>query len=325
MSSSKKMVTILLICVIGIAVLFAGCKGEETQETIDVVMADASWDSIIVHNRIVEFILEEGYGNYDVDAIPGDTIPVFNGLKSGDIDVMMESWHENYQEVYDEAVDDGSVVNVGANMPEAPQGWYVPRYMIEGDPERDIEPMAPDLESIEDLPKYWELVEDPENPGKGRIFVGPPGWAATERSQSLMEEYGLYETYTAFLPGSGTALAASMVSSFRRGDPWVGYYWEPTAVIGRLDMVMIPGTEWPPTSVDILLNAETAENNPELAQFLEKYSTSLDQNNRVLAMMEDEDLDHGEAAQWFLGNFEETWTAWVSDDVAERVKTALDN
>lgn len=317
----------ILFLVLVLSLLFAGTlfgNGEAEEGGVKkVVMADASWDSILVHNRIVAFIMEKGYGGYEFDFVPGDTIPLFNGLTSGDIDVNMESWHENFIDIYEEAIADGSVVNLGPNMPQAPQGWYIPRYMVEGDPSRGIEAMAPDLKSIEDLPKYWELVKDPENPGKGRILIGPPGWSATKMSEEMMDEHGLKEYFTAFLPGSGTALAASMVGAFEQGEPWIGYYWEPTAVIGRLDMVMIPGTEFPPTSVDILMNSESMEDLPVLTEFLKKYNTSLDQNNKTLAAMQENELDSDDAAQWFLRTYEDTWTAWVPSEVAARVKAAL--
>ena len=319
----KKTVILVLIILLlsGAAVWSNGAQ--ESGDVKKVVMADTSWDSILVHNRIVAFIMENGYGGYEFEFVPGDTIPLFNGLVAGDIDVNMESWHENFIDIYEEAISDGSVLNLGPNMPKAPQGWYVPRYMLEGDSARGIKATAPDLKSVDDLPKYWELVKDPENPGKGRILVGPPGWSSTETSEKIMDEHGLKEYFTAFLPGSGTALAASMVGAFEQGEPWIGYYWEPTAVIGRLDMVMIPGSEFPPTSVDILVNAENAENFPVLMEFLKKYETSLDQNNKTLAAMQQEELDAAGAAEWFLKTYDDTWTQWVPADVAEKVKAAL--
>jgi glycine betaine/proline transport system substrate-binding protein len=295
----------------------------ETEESVDIVMADASWDSIIVHNRIVAFILENGYGGYSVDYIPAATPTTVQSLRTGDIHIMMESWHENYQEVYDEIIAEGSVVNVGANMPQAPQGWYVPRYMIEGDSARGIDASAPDLRSVEDLPRYASLFQDPEDPDKGRILVGPPGWSSTEISQGLLDTYDLHDTYNGVLPGSDAALAASMVGAYERGEPWIGYYWEPTAVLGKLDMVMVPGSEFPRTSVDVLVNAEFAEANPEVVALLEAYETTLAENNAILAAMDDDDLDAEEAAVRFLEEYEETWTQWVDDDVAERVKAAL--
>lgn len=316
----KKILNIAVLMLLAAGAFAAGTQEDGTKT---IVFADNNYESIQVHNRIAAFILENGYGGYHAEYVPGDTIPLINGLAAGDIDIYMESWHENFQDVYDEVTGSGQVVNLGPNMPPAPQGWYIPRYMVEGDPERGIEPMAPGLQSVSDLPQYWELFRDPENPDKGRILVGPPGWAATGLSQEIMEENGLYDTYTDFLPGSGTALAASMVSAFEQGEPWIGYYWEPTGIIGQLDMIMLPGSEFPPTSVDVLVNSSVVEEDPQLTEFLENYGTSLDQNNKMLAELQANDLSYQETAIYFLREYRDTWSSWVSDDVAARVDAAL--
>jgi glycine betaine/proline transport system substrate-binding protein len=322
-SVSRKLILVLVLLVSIAGFSMAAAQGESGGEVTEVILADASWDSVLVHNRIVEFILEEGYGGYEVDFIPGDTIPLFNGVASGDIDATMESWHSNYPEAYPEQVDAGKVVNVGENMPDGPQGWWVPRYMIEGDAERGIEAAAPDLKSIDDLPKYADLFPDPENPGMGRILVGPPGWSATAISEELMEKHGLYDTYTAFLPGSGASLAASMKGAYDKGESWIGYYWEPTAIMYQLDMVRLKGTEFPPADVDIIMNADSYENMPEVAEFLSNYGASVAVNNEFLNILNTEVDSAEEAAVWFLKNREDVWTEWVSNDVAANVRSAL--
>jgi glycine betaine/proline transport system substrate-binding protein len=318
-----RFVLVFVMMVLSVGLVLAAGDGEASEDVTTVVLADASWDSILVHNRIVAFILENGYGGYSVDFIPGDTIPLFTGIASGDIDATMESWHSNYPEAYQEQIDAGTVVNVGKNMPDGPQGWWVPRYMIEGDPARGIAATAPDLESIEDLPQYAELFPDPENPGKGRILVGPPGWSATAISEGLMEQYGLYDTYTAFLPGSGATLAASMKGAYEKGEAWLGYYWEPTAIMYQLDMVRVKGSEFPPADVDIIMNADSYAQKPELAEFLSNYSTSVAVNNEFLNVLDTEVDNAEEAAIWFLTNREDVWTQWVTQQVADNVRAAL--
>lgn len=78
--------------------LFAGGEAESDMTTI--VFGDVSWDSVQVHNRIMAFIIENGLTGYKADFIPGDTLPILNGLQQGDVDVDMESWHSNFPEVY---------------------------------------------------------------------------------------------------------------------------------------------------------------------------------------------------------------------------------
>lgn len=317
----RTLVFLMLVMIAGFTV--AEGQSETGGEVTEVILADTSWDSIIVHNRIVEFILEEGYGGYEVDFIPGDTIPLFNGVVSGDIDITMESWHTNYPEAYDEAMAEGSIVDLGDNYPDGPQGWWVPRYMIEGDSDRGIDAVAPNLKSVSDLRQYVELFPDPENPGMGRVIFPPPGWSATIISEDILNEFGLQDIYTGFLPGSGASLAASMKGSYEKGEPWVGYYWEPTAIMYQLDMVRLEGSEFPKAAVNILMNAESSEAMPEVVEFLSKYETTVAENNEFLDYLSTEAEDHREAAIWFLQNHEEEWTKWVSAEVADNVRAAL--
>jgi ABC-type proline/glycine betaine transport system substrate-binding protein len=69
--------------------VLSGCGGDDTSKKV--TFADASWDSIQLHNRIAAYILENGY-DCTVEYTFGDTIPLFNGLARGDIDVCMEVW-----------------------------------------------------------------------------------------------------------------------------------------------------------------------------------------------------------------------------------------
>ena len=66
-------------------------------------------------------------------------------------DVFMETWLPNFEVVYDKAIDGNEVIDVGLFFGDAAQGWFVPRYVIEGDSDRGIEPAAPGLASVQDL------------------------------------------------------------------------------------------------------------------------------------------------------------------------------
>ena len=315
----KKIILLLMtfILIFSSSAVFAG--GEQENKPLNLVFADITWDSIQVHNRIAAFIIQNGIGNYTVEYIPGDTLPSINGVIQGDIDIDMESWHSNFMEVYDKGIKSGDMIDLGKNMPDAPQGWWVPRYLVEG---KDA--LAPDLKHVKDLPKYWQLFKDKEDPSKGLVYLGTAGWAATKISEGFFDKYGLGETYNKGIPGSGAALAATMVGAYEKRKPWVGYYWAPTAVLGRLDMVRLKGSEFDPADVNIIVNKSLPEKAPEVVEFLRKYSTSVADNNEFLAVMEEKKIDSEKAAIWFLKNKEDVWTKWVSNDIADKVKKALE-
>lgn len=318
----------------------SGSTGEATwPKDQPITFADFNWDSVIVHNRIMQFIIENGYG-YQTDAVAGSTIPMLQGLIANDIQITSEIWVDNLPD-WTAAVEEGSLLDLGTNYGESEQGWYVPTYVIEGDEERGIEPMAPDLQSVDDLAQYAELFQDPENPDKGRFYNGVAGWEATEINSAKLQAYGLTDAYTDFLPGSTAAIFASLSSAYETGEPWFGYLWSPHWVFAHMDMTRLEEPEYteecweqiksgeeacafPDVPVHISANAEFGEQAPGIIEMLENYESNAEKTNAVLLYMQENEIDdHTQAAIWYLQEYEEDWVEWVPDDVAEKVKQAI--
>lgn len=326
----------LLIALMVCLAIFSGCQSNEKMK---IVLADGGWDSIRVHNEIARFIIENGYG-YETSVIPGTTASTFAGFEKGDINVYMEVWTDNIPDIYKPLIESGDVVEVSTNFDDNAQGLYVPTYVIEGDEERDIEPMAPDLKTVEDLAKYAAVFTDPEDPSKGRIVGSPPVWGEVDKIlRAKMKAYDLEDKFTYFSPGSDTALASSMVGAIKQGEPWVGYYWEPTWIIGKYDVTMLsedPYSEekwneesnfaclWPAVNCAVAVHKDVTENAPELVDFLENYKTSSALTSEALAYMRENEAEPPSAAKYFLEEHEEIWTEWIPSDIADKVKEALD-
>ncbi|MCT2535789.1 ABC transporter substrate-binding protein [Aquibacillus koreensis] len=311
--------------------------GEIDVEQLDtIVLADAGWDSIRFHNSVAKTIIENGYG-YSTDIIPGSTAATVQGLREGDVNVYMEVWTDNIKEVYEEALDEGDIERVSTNFNDNTQGLYVPRYVIEGDPERGIEPLAPDLNTVEDLKKYPEVFEDPEDPGRGRVLNAPSGWATAEIIDQKFETYGLGETMNNFMPGSDAAIVTSLADAYEAGEGWVGYYWTPTAVSAQYDLRLLEepeydeetweeskATEFPPNDVVVAVHKDFPEQAPEVYDFLSNYETSSALTEEALIYMAENDVDADEAAKWWMKEHQDHWTAWVPEDVATKVLEAIE-
>lgn len=305
-----------------------------------IVMGDFSWDSAQLHNRIAGFIIEHGFG-IPVQYQFGDTMPVLLGLRRGDIDATTELWPDNIRDAYSDALQSGDVIDLGPNYPDSPQGWYVPTYLITGDPARGISPAAPDLKSVRDLPRYWQLFRDPEVPDKGRLYNCPSGWRCADINAAKLKAYGLDRYFTAFDPGSETALATAVVRAYERGEPILAYHWEPTWVLGLYDMTRLEeppysdacwtsdfGCAYPPSRVQVAVNAGLVRRAPQVVTFLANYDTTLEQTNAALAYMHRTGASVDEAAIWFLRMYPEQWRRWIpvgpmGDQVARRVEAAL--
>lgn len=343
MEKLKRMALFLLIA--GLILLFIGGPTPAAAKKT-IIFADFGWDSAQVHNRVAAFIIEKGMG-YPVKYVQGETIMLNTALiqaKGGEApNVNMETWTENWQELYDEGLAKGKdpntdqgFVNLGSNFPNSVQGWYVPRYVVEGDEERGIKPIAPELKSVFDLPKYWKLFQDPEDPSKGVFYSCIPGWSCAKVNEKKFEAYGIKKNYNIMQPGSGPALAASMETAYKRGKPWLGYYWAPTWVLGKLDMYQLEepafdkkiwettkACAYPAVKCDIIVHKKLPEEAPDVVAMLKKYETTLEINNKFLAYMQDNKASTEEAAQWFLKNYENLWTKWIPEDMVAKVKAAM--
>ena len=169
-----------------------------------------------------------------------------------------------------------------------------------------------------------------------------------------MKEYGLDKYYTNFDPGSGGALDAAIAGAFAKKKPIFTYYWAPTGLMGKVDLVRLTEPKfdsdcWNKMSAvveDIKANGaeaykpscaceyrdmaltksvltDWAKANPAETAFLEKYTIPTAVVNKMLAFYEDEsDGDMELTAKEFLKT-EAMWKSWVPADVASKVTAAL--
>lgn len=325
-----------LVLSLSFVLLLTACGGGASKDSIDVInFADAGWDSIRVHNSIAQFIVEEGYG-YKTEETNGTSSATFQALEKGDVNVYMEVWTDNLKDIYEAALEKETILSLSTNFDDNSQGLYVPTYVIEGDKERGIEAVAPDLKTVEDLAKYPEIFQDPEDKSMGRIIGGPSSWIVSEHLETKVETYGLDESYNYLAPGSDSAIVASLVGAYTKGEPWVGYYWSPTWVTAKYDLTLLEdnpydeavweenkGTEFAPSDVVIAVNKDLATQAEDVVEFLTNYRTSNELTENMLDYMEENEADATETAKWWMTENEDVWSTWVSDEVAEKVKTAL--
>ena len=327
-----KQMRFVLVTLLLVVLLMSGVTSAKT-----IVMGDFSWESVQVHNRIAGFILEHGFG-FDVEYMYGESIPIILGLRRGDVHITTELWIDNLYDAVVDAVESEDVMILGPNYPNAPQGWYVPTYVIEGDESRGIEAVAPDLKTVDDLKKYAHLFPDPTDRNKGRFHNAPTGWVAHDINNEKIEIYGLDEYYNSFNTGSDAGLSTVIVRAYERGEPFVAYNWDPNWVIGLLDMTMLEepaydskrwnedfGTAYPASKVLVFANTDFIREEPRVGGFLANYTSTLEQTNEFLAYMEENGATTDETALWFLKNNGEIWQSWLVDqDIIANVINALE-
>lgn len=325
----KKISLLLLTCLIA-SILLSACSGQG----VKTVFADAGWDSIRFHNAVAAYIGKSAY-NIQGEDIPGTTPITYNGLITGDVDVYMEVWVDNLP-TYGEDAAAGKFKELGVNFDDNKQGFYVPRYVIEGDSARGIKPVAPELKTVADLKKYSDVFKDPDDKSKGRIYGAISGWAVDEVMRNKCKFYGLDESYNYFDPGSEAASVAAIAAAYDKGEPIVSYHWEPTWLTGKLDLVLLEDapydaelyqlgqTECPSMDIKICVSNDFYNKAPEYCEFLGKYRTSSALTAEALAYLEENGATMEEAAKWFLKEHDELISEWLPEDKAKLVRDRLE-
>lgn len=344
----KKVLILIMVLVISMFV-FTSCSQETANEPkeqvetaepneptgpVNIVVTDNGWDSQMLHNEIAKLIVENAYDGYTFQTSTGSSTMNWQAIISGDIDLDIESWTDNVAS-YPDDIANGDIVDVGILVPDSAQGLYVPRYVIEGDAERGIEPMAPDLKTVEDLKKYPEIFPDDEDETKGRIYGSIPGWMADEILYKKYEFYGLNEMYNYTRLGSEATLFASLVSAYNLGEPWVGYCYEPTWVSGKLDIVLLEDAPYDPElyvegqcafpsqELKIVSSNKFAEKAPDLLEFFRKYNTGSELISEALAYLDETGATHEETAKWLLKENDNLLDEWLPKDKADKVRAIL--
>ena len=297
--------------------------------------ANAGWDSIAFHNATMGTIIETLWG-YEWEEVTGSTPITYEALMSGEIDIYSEIWTDNLAS-YENDVATGRFELLGVNFNDNRQGLFVPRFVIEGDPARGIEPMAPTLRYVSDLPRYWELFRDEEDPTRGRIYGSPPGWAVDEILRNKFDHLNLGETFNYFAPGSDAALSAALAGAYQRGEAVVGYYWEPTWIMGLYDFVLLEDEPFNEelfsqgvgafASADVTIGVRRgfSAEFPHVAEFLSRYTTSADLTSIALSHIESTGATYREAAVWFILNHQDVVASWLSSEQFETLIDALES
>lgn len=325
----RKKILVLLALLTLVVTLVPGCE----QKRQEIVFADAGWDSAKFHNAVAGYIAETGYG-YTWREVSGGTTVLHEGLLKGEVDVHMEVWTDNIPS-YVPDVQAGRLHELGVNYDDNIQGFYVPRYVIEGDASRGIEPSAPGLKTVKDLKNYSALFTDDEQPDKGRIYGAIPGWEIDTVMYNKYKAYGLDHNYVYFRPGSDSALSAALTSAYDKGEPIVSYYWEPTWLLGKYDFVLLEDEPYDPVlyaqgktacpSVRITIGASNnfAEQNADYCEFLSNYHTSSALTSEALAYMQDTGASYEDTAKWFLQEHDSMLDDWLTPEIAARVRGAV--
>lgn len=330
--------TLKLFCATVFTVGLAVYSASAQDACGEISISEMNWASAGLAAWVDKIILEEGY-DCNVSLVAGDTMPTFASMNEKAVpDMAPEMWVNAVKEPLDAAVAEGTLVLAAQILTDGGvEGIWMPRELAERE---GITTLAQALERP-------ELFPGAEDEAKGAFFGCPAGWACQHiaRNQFLgakADEKG----FALVDPGSAAALDGTISRAFERGEGWLGYYWAPTAILGRYDMLRLDleaefdrerwdtcivqpdcvnpqVTEWPRSDVFTIVTKEFATKAGVAMEYVQNRKWDNDTVNGMLNWMSSSQATSEDGAYEFLEKHEDVWTKWVPEEVAEKVKAAL--
>ena len=333
MNRSGRCFGIVAVVAVMALVLTAGMALAECGK---VTVGEMNWNSARVIANLEKFILEAGYG-CEVELLQTSTVPAMTSMvEKGEPDIASEIWINSVRETFENGVAEGRIVSAGNVLTDGGvEAWWIPAYLAEA---------HPDIRTLQQVMANAQLFQDPEDRSKGRFYNCPSGWGCKIINNNLFRAYGMGESFNNFDPGSGEGLSGAIAKAYERQEPWFGYYWAPTSILGKYPMVMIElagfdaeghtcntredcdtphAGRYPPSQVLAMTTKAFADSHADEFAFLGSISIPNDVMNALLAWGEDNQAEGNEMAGYFIVKHEELWSAWLPAEVAAKVKAAL--
>ncbi len=295
----------------------------------EVSITEMDWASAAVVTSVANFLMTQGYG-CDVTVVPTTTVPAMTSVaETGQPDILTELW-TSYTEVYEDLVAEGKLVELSKVLSDGGvEAWWIPDYLAEKHPE---------LTTLDGIKANPELV--------GGLFHDcPSGWGCDITNNNNFKASGLADAgVERFQHGSGETLATAIAAAYEAQEPWFGYYWAPTSVLGKYPMIQVempaydeathtcngledcatPGlSAYPTSNVVTAVTTTFSEREPEVAEMLGNMSFTNAQMGEVLAWQETNNASYEEAAVYFLTSYKDTWSAWLNDDAKSKLSALL--
>ena len=307
----------------------------------DVTIAEMNWASAEFMANVDKIILEEGYG-CSVELIPGATLTTFASMDTKGVpDIAPELWTQAVEVPLLAALAAGSLHSMNPKpIMGAGEGWVVPSYTLANHPE---------LKTVLDIIERPDLFPSKEDPSKGAFVGCPAGWGCQQVNANLFRAFDMEaKGWVLVDPGSAAGLDGAMAKAVNRGDDYFGYYWSPTAMMGKLNMSMVdfgvPFVEmehwtncitqaecadpkqsaWSASEINTIVTDSFMKNNdPKAAAYFGKRVFPASAMGAMLVYMGDNQAGGEDAAIEFLMNHEDVWTPWVGVQAANLIKKSL--
>ena len=251
MERKRTRLALLLATALALVLLVAACGEDKDDDSSDggggggggetaqadcgkVVLNEQAWAGSTANTYIAKAVLEDDLG-CDVEVTKITEIPVFQAMADGKVDAVLEDWQhvDEYKKYIDQA---GTVVMGGPLGVEGHIGWFIPKYLMDENPE---------FKTWEGLKGNEELFKTPESGDQGMFLGGDPSYV--QKDKELIEALGLNLKHVT--AGAEPAQVARWSQLYKQQKPVLFYWYTPQFYNQEYDLAEVklpprkPGTD----------------------------------------------------------------------------------
>lgn len=283
--------------------------------TIELGVTD--WTGSRLNAAIAERLIERRLG-YPVETVEiTDLLDMAIDLEQGEIDAVLEVWRTTLLPAEQEAIESGGIVDLGPLGVEGSVGWFVPRSVAEG------ELGVTDWQVLAD-PAVAAAFATPETGRLGRFLGTNPDYA--QYDEGLVDALEL--PFQVVYSGSDAATEAEVSAAVAADEPVLLYWWRPTALVDRYDLVEVAlpartdgcvadieaevafACAYPVDQLAKLASPALADEAPEIERFLRAFRLTTDQQEAMIGQVDNDGTPLIEVADAWIEANGDTWEAW---------------
>lgn len=276
-----------------------------------------AWTGARLNVAIAEELIERRL-SYPVDVVEVTDIRVMlDQLESGELQAVLELWPSTLEEPARDRIEAGPFADLGELGVEGKVGWWVPRTVADDLGITDWEDLAEG--------DVAAAFASPSTGSQGRFLGTDPLFE--QYDEELIEALEL--DFVVEYSGSEDATAAELETAIAQGQPILLYWWTPTALVARFDLVNVAlpertdqcveaqrrgeltSCDYPVDRLFKLGSAQLEAETPDLHQFLQAFTITTDQQLELIDLVENQGWTVADAAARWIDQNQSIWEGWL--------------
>jgi glycine betaine/proline transport system substrate-binding protein len=302
----------------------AAGNGAKTFEG-SITLAVNPWDGSAANANVAKIVLEKQGMTVKLTDI--DENAVWPALDSGSIDANLEVWPSGHAQDFDtyitqkKSVVDGGLLGVTGQI-----GWYVPKFVVDENPDfATWEGLKSD-----EAAQYFKTAETGD---LGQFLLGDPSYVSYDAD--IIKNLDL--PFKVVVGGSEATLITQLDNALKDKTPLLFYFYNPQwkwadpAFADAVTQVELPeitdectqsaaeqgkdgkyACAYPPDELYKAISADLESKNPAAFGFLQKFELTDTDQNTITSYKNVDDMTIEEAAQKWVDENESTWQEWLT-------------